>query len=282
MSASATNSKTSPKSAKKSRVIVLQLSGDQLSRFPSSQPPSKSSSSAPSVKKDEPSPPAIQRPDSASTPAAAADKASDSNATPVPAAPSDQDPNSLAPPKPKRKGGWPAGKKRAPPAIDGNALPREKGRPGPKKKPRFRPDGTIDRNNEPGAAVKPASGIPAHKLGPKANTGAINAGLRALDRSGKPCRRWERKSFELKSFTGAAWSMSSWRSPQSNMRDEAKSDSTGSSEAGSGLPNGNGDKPVESSAVPSEDRSHSGVDANGDVTMTNAVESSPAPAIAAA
>ena len=51
-----------------------------------------------------------------------------------------------------------------------------------------------------------------HKLGPKANQGAINAGLRALDRSGKPCRRWEKKTLSLKSFTGVTWATPSWRS----------------------------------------------------------------------
>ena len=48
------------------------------------------------------------------------------------------------------------------------------------------------------------------KLGPKANAGAINDKLRALDRSGKPCRKWERKVFGVRSFTGANWTMPSW------------------------------------------------------------------------
>ncbi|GBF60590.1 INO80 complex subunit [Trichophyton mentagrophytes] len=54
---------------------------------------------------------------------------------------------------------------------------------------------------------------PHHRLGPKANQGAINACLRALDRSGKPCRKWERKSFQLKSFTGVIWQVPSWGAP---------------------------------------------------------------------
>jgi hypothetical protein len=48
-------------------------------------------------------------------------------------------------------------------------------------------------------------------LGPKANQGAINAGLRALDRSGKPCRKWAKKPFTLKSFTGVVWELPSWK-----------------------------------------------------------------------
>jgi hypothetical protein len=51
----------------------------------------------------------------------------------------------------------------------------------------------------------------AHRLGPKANQGAINAGLRALDRSGKPCRKWTKKAFTVKSFTGVVWEVPSWK-----------------------------------------------------------------------
>ena len=69
-----------------------------------------------------------------------------------------------------------------------------------------REDGTIDHSAKP----TNATGV-APKLGPKANQGAINAGLRALDRSGKPCRKWARKAFSVKSFTGVAWDLSSWK-----------------------------------------------------------------------
>ena len=137
----------------------------------------------------------------------------------------------------------------------------------------YRPDGTIDRSHDGApkrAAVTATPGaIPAHKLGPKANTGAINAGLRALDRSGKPCRKWERKGLQLKSFTGATWAMPSWKAPErsSSFAGDVKSDSTGSSEL----------KPNGSSALPSE-RSNSGND-GGDVSMLNGIESSPAPPI---
>ena len=66
-------------------------------------------------------------------------------------------------------------------------------------------DGTIDHSTKPTAPT----GV-NHKLGPKANQGAINAGLRALDRSGKPCRKWGRKQFAVKSFTGVSWGLNSW------------------------------------------------------------------------
>lgn len=122
--------------------------------------------------------------------------------------------------------------------------------------------------------VKAVGNAAAHKLGPKANTGAINAGLRALDRSGKPCRRWEKKGLQLKSFTGAVWGMSSWGAPSRandvDANGEMKSDS--SSEV----------KPPGSSALPSDKESHGGDNGdNGDTTMMTGLESSPAPAIAA-
>ena len=58
-----------------------------------------------------------------------------------------------------------------------------------------------------------AAGVTTHKLGPKANQGAINAGLRALDRTGKQCRKWEKTGFRVKSFTGRVWEIPSWRAP---------------------------------------------------------------------
>lgn len=133
-----------------------------------------------------------------------------------------------------------------------------------------RADGTIDRSAEttkkgPFGGVAP---ITAHKLGPKANTGAINAGLRALDRSGKPCRKWERKGFSLKSISGATWSVGSWTAPpkDNSFSGDVKSESSGSSETKANM---------ESSAVPSE-RSISNADAyiQG---QRSGLESSPAP-----
>lgn len=72
-----------------------------------------------------------------------------------------------------------------------------------------------------------------HKLGPKANQGAINAGLRALDRTGKAARKWQRKGFQLKSFTGVTWQSPSWRAPNGRKfgaEGEEKGASTGSSD----------------------------------------------------
>ncbi|CAK7265465.1 hypothetical protein SEPCBS57363_001597 [Sporothrix epigloea] len=79
---------------------------------------------------------------------------------------------------------------------------RVRSKPGPKKKAKL----------EDGVEIR-APAAAAHKLGPKASMGAINAGLRALDRTGKPCRKWVKGGFQLKSFTGVCWSIPRWRAP---------------------------------------------------------------------
>lgn len=60
--------------------------------------------------------------------------------------------------------------------------------------------------------------------------GAINAGLRALDRSGKPCRKWNRGGFQLKSFTGTVWQVSRWTAPQKPQPEEASKEPSVSAE----------------------------------------------------
>lgn len=90
-------------------------------------------------------------------------------------------------------------------------------------------DGTIDH-----AAVRQAA---AHKLGPKANQGAINAGLRALDRSGKPCRKWAKGGFTLKSFTGVVWEIPRWTAPPKPGDEEGKEESGANSADGSNKEN---------------------------------------------
>ncbi|EMC99169.1 hypothetical protein BAUCODRAFT_31490 [Baudoinia panamericana UAMH 10762] len=261
MSTSAATSKSSSKTPRKSLKVRLRLSPKILAKFPSDITPKPSIAT-----------PAIE-PLSSAQLHDATDKTSDSNGTPMPA-PSNEtgDGNTLAPPKVDRRrrggAGISSGRKRAPPSIDPNGPMRERGRPGPKKKPRFRPDGTIDRSND---GTRPAPVTAPSRLGPKANTGNINANLRALDRSGKPCRRWERKPLHIKSFTGVMWGMPSWKAPQrdNGFAGDVKSDSTGSSDL----------KRNDSSAVGS-DRSHSGMDV-GDTTMMNGIESSPAPPVPA-
>ncbi|KAJ5326176.1 SPla/RYanodine receptor SPRY [Penicillium brevicompactum] len=75
--------------------------------------------------------------------------------------------------------------------------------------PRNAPNTNANKKNSEEGDKLPA----AQRLGPKANTGAINAGLRALDRTGSACRKWERKPLQLRSFTGIMWQLPSWRTP---------------------------------------------------------------------
>jgi len=122
----------------------------------------------------------------------------------------------------------------------------------------------------------------AHRLGPKANTGAINAGLRALDRTGAPCRKWEKQPLRLRSFTGVLWQLPSWRTHAPAKSEETDDKVTAALESGDSdtkqtLAAPGTDTQNGSSAVPSE-KSNSG---DGDVTPapSNLVEAS-SPAIA--
>ncbi|XXH03732.1 hypothetical protein Hte_010138 [Hypoxylon texense] len=130
------------------------------------------------------------------------DNASESTpGTPAPVGTPSQAP--MGPPieAPKKKGV----KRSAAGANGSDPTAKVRGKPGPKKKPRL-DDGTIDPTGR-------ANGGTYHKLGPKANQGAINAGLRALDRSGAPCRKWARGGFRVKSFTGIVWEIPRWTAP---------------------------------------------------------------------
>lgn len=89
----------------------------------------------------------------------------------------------------------------------------------------------------------------AHKLGPKANQGVINEKLRALDRTNKPCRRWQKTGFKIRSFTGRSWELPTWRTPQQREFGEA-AESRGSSS--SETRNGNGKEGASSSNVGSD------------------------------
>jgi len=111
---------------------------------------------------------------------------------------------------------------------------------------------------------------PIVKLGPKANMGIINQNLRALDRTGKfKCRKWEKRGFRIRSFTGVVWEVPSYKAPprNANFSEDVKSDSTGSS-ADSKLKD-------ESSAM-----SESGLNGDGSTpvpTPLNGIASSPVP-----
>lgn len=126
-----------------------------------------------------------------------------------------------------------------------------------------REDGSIDHST---TTPRAANGTAAHKLGPKANQGAINAGLRALDRTGKPCRKWQKGGFRLKSFTGVVWEIPRWTAPP-RITVESKTSTEGSA-------SGSGDSSKENkdnSQVESE-KSNNGIDVE--------MASSPAPQVA--
>ncbi|KAI1270391.1 DUF1711-domain-containing protein [Xylariaceae sp. FL1019] len=167
--------------------------------------------------------------------------------TPAPAASQDDNANSSSP------GGTPAaigtpsqtpmgppvdglkkkGVKRSSTAANGNdPTAKIRGKPGPKKRARLE-DGTIDPNGR-------AGGNTYHKLGPKANQGAINAGLRALDRSGAPCRKWTKGGFKLKSFTGVLWEIPRWTAPQKQKSETASEEATVASAESSNKENKDG------------------------------------------
>lgn len=129
-------------------------------------------------------------------------------------------------------------------------------------------DGTIDPNGKTGAGG-PTNG--AHKLGPKANQGAINAGLRALDRSGKPCRKWERKPIQLKSFTGVVWELPSWRAPKSRLPNEE-------SPEGKDVSQPSGSKANDSSTAMDSEKSNAGEMGVRPMMESTPAASSPVPA----
>ncbi|KAF6817042.1 DUF1711 domain protein [Colletotrichum musicola] len=186
------------------------------------------------------------------------ENASDSNPA-TPAAVGTPAPASMGPPT---EGVKKKGTKRGAAAANGlgpDGQPKVRGKPGPKKKARLE-DGTIDPNARSGAA--------GHKLGPKANQGAINAGLRALDRSGKPCRKWARGGFTLKSFTGIVWEIPRWTAPPRTIPEPTTEDSAAASADSSSKENKENDQ-VKSDA-------NSAVNSGPEVEMRSAPGSVPA------
>ncbi|KAF6832832.1 hypothetical protein CPLU01_05921 [Colletotrichum plurivorum] len=186
------------------------------------------------------------------------ENASDSNPA-TPAAGGTPVPASMGPPT---EGVKKKGTKRGAAAANGlgpDGQPKVRGKPGPKKKARLE-DGTIDPNARSGAA--------GHKLGPKANQGAINAGLRALDRSGKPCRKWARGGFTLKSFTGIVWEIPRWTAPPRTIPEPTAEESAAASADSSSKENKENDQ-VKSDA-------NSAVNSGPEVEMRSAPGSVPA------
>ncbi|KAJ5457188.1 hypothetical protein N7530_012462 [Penicillium desertorum] len=245
------------KNSSNSLMVVLKLSGDTLQQFAS--PKIKGQNNT--IKSNDNSSPASSTELPTVRPSSA-DNGSDADAISTPAT------GATAGDTPRRKGvpGPKPGNKRTKEQTDSTA--KSRGRPGPKKKPRL----------DEGETTK----IPAaQRLGPKANTGAINAGLRALDRTGAACRKWERKPLQLRSFTGVMWQLPAWRTPGISKSDHSVDGKVAAMESGDsdtkptlhapGTDTANG-----SSAVPSE-KSNSG---DGDITPASHLVEPSSPAIA--
>ncbi|KAJ2970012.1 hypothetical protein NUW58_g9826 [Xylaria curta] len=200
---------------KPSTLITLKVSSDRLRKVldPSwtkeESPKKESSASSPVGRNDVPVAVASQE-----------DNASPSSpGTPAASGTPSQVPMGPPTDNPKKKG-----VKRSATAANANdPTAKIRGKPGPKKKARLE-DGTIDPNGRP-------AGNAYHKLGPKANQGAINAGLRALDRSGAPCRKWAKGGFKLKSFTGVIWEIPRWTAPPKSKPEAPAEESTASADS---------------------------------------------------
>lgn len=179
------------------------------------------------------------------TPATNGDNASASN----PGTPAASGTPSQLPMGPPTEGSKKKGMKRSAPGANGVET-KARGKPGPKKKPRLE-DGSIDPNGR-------ITGSTYHKLGPKANQGAINAGLRALDRSGKPCRKWAKGGFRVKSFTGVIWEVPRWTAPPKFLPETATQETSAASAESSNKENKDGSQMKSensNSAVEGEQRS---------------------------
>ncbi|KAJ4366269.1 hypothetical protein N0V83_007905 [Neocucurbitaria cava] len=203
----------------KSLIVTLKLSPQRLSTFPHDPVAAPAQESKPNSTPSDTPAPQIVEPTPADTPA---DSTAAMNGTSTP--------SSLAPPGPKRKGPKP-GSKRSAAVMEGTngSEPKQRGKPGPKRKKNLG-----DMINDPNNKGPFPNSAPAQKLGPKANMGAINQNLRALDRTGKfKCRKWEKKGFNVRSFTGVLWHVPSWKAPSrsAGFSEDVKSDSTGSSDS---------------------------------------------------
>ncbi|KAK4131119.1 DUF1711-domain-containing protein [Trichocladium antarcticum] len=208
--------------------------------------------------------PAKQSPTTSATLIAApnsnTEMASDSNSNSPPAIGTPAAQSTMGPPTegPKKKGV----KRSAGAAANGNGEPKVRGKPGPKKKQRLE-DGTIEGGR---------TGLTVHKLGPKANQGAINAGLRALDRSGKPCRKWAKGGFTLKTFTGVVWEIPRWTAPP-----KPRPDASVDGSASASVDNSSSKENKEDNSQVKSDTSNNGVDIEMQSTPSVATGQSPAP-----
>ncbi|KAL8692550.1 MAG: hypothetical protein Q9218_002443 [Villophora microphyllina] len=233
------------KASKPSKTVCLKLPSKLLARFASDSP----------AHDPHPVPPPKQVPDVTSSSSNQGEESKPVDVKPEAISPPTANPGSETPqPTPNTKGTTTAkassprtGSKRGLGAgVDG---PKPRARPGPKKKIKL--DEPHGENGGPTGRGGPgASSAPAHKLGPKANQGAINAGLRALDRTGTPCRKWEKRGIRIKTFTGVTLELPSWRGAAKNMKSGIIADNASSS-----TPNSFSKDNVSSSQVGSDNSS---------------------------
>ncbi|KAK6496780.1 hypothetical protein TWF481_001768 [Arthrobotrys musiformis] len=161
----------SPTTPKSQLIVTIKLQSSVLKQFVESPPTSLSTPSKPASIADE-----DKTPLGATSPATAASPAP----TPSVASPAPTGPGSPPTLEGKAVNGVVEAVKRGGKRAGGGG-----GKPGPKKR-----------------KLDDGSSLPPSRLGPKSSGGAINAGLRALDRSGAPCKKWAKAPFTLKSFTG--------------------------------------------------------------------------------
>ncbi|KAF6226237.1 hypothetical protein HO133_009103 [Letharia lupina] len=243
------------KPSKPSKVVNLKLSKDKLSRFPHeqairkpSQPKKSPLSTSTTVPPDEPALSAPIKSEPETT-------ASSNENGPVSSPIKDVKQEALPAPKPGVKRELGAG-------VESEDKDKPKNPPRKRARPEGKPDGRTAAARLAKGVSGPGAGT-SHKLGPKANQGAINAGLRALDRTSKSCRKWEKTGFRVKSFTGRIWEIPSWKAPTAKaFGSEA--------ESGQGTPN---------SQSKENSSSNIGSDKSPAVNPSN-IASSPAPAIA--
>lgn len=244
------------------RLIVLKLSSTLLSRFPSDSPAVDDKD----VKVKDASSPPSSTSGEAGLPPSSLDNASDAASTPAATAAGAVSEGDKDKSKGNNKKGTAATARGTKRALNQNGEPGAKA---PRSRPSAKKRLKIDDKTLDTSRLLP----PSHKLGPKANQGAINAGLRALDRSGAPCRKWERKSFQLKSFTGVVWGLSSWHTPKPQQSVDSSSEDATNGVASA--VNGDSDSKANpmSSAVPSE-KSNA-----GDTSLPPSTAQSPTPLI---
>jgi hypothetical protein len=235
----------------KTLVVTLKLPAHSLTRFARQSTPPSTDDPKPS-----PSTPAPQIVEPSPADDTAADDTTMMN--------DGSTPSSLAPPSAKRKGPKPGSKRTAAQMEAGSnaGTPKQpKAKPGPKRKKMG------DIINDPNSKTSFSTPAAINKAGPKANLGAINERLRALDRSGAKCRRWEKKGFQVRSFTGVIWQVPTYQPGRgSAFADDVKSDSTGTSDS---------KLKDESSAI--SDKSGLNGDSASVQTPMNGIASSPAP-----